>query len=76
MSALAARQLAAWEVIATDWDMDDNGRCAKCGKGIALLTDGTGTAYQYSYAQLLALTVLHLRNFHTDLDPDQAAQTL
>ena len=68
---LARSQLAAWEAIATDWDMTADGHCVQCGKGIALLTDQEGREYRYSYAQLLALTVLHLRNHHPDLDPDR-----
>jgi hypothetical protein len=77
-----ADQLAAWEKLAEDWPVshdaqytspasDRSYRCAACGKGIALAFDTQGARYLYTDAQWLALTVLHLRNHHADLDPDK-----
>ena len=70
----ALMQLAAWEAIATGWEwrLSDDGRVAlcECGRGIALICDEQRNLYRYSDAQWLALTVLHLRNHHADLDPN------
>ena len=75
MSTLAERQLAAWEAIAEGWplpiDPDGVGRCGRCGKGVLLWTDDQARPYRYTHEQVLALTVLHLRNHHVDLDPDK-----
>ena len=79
MSTLAERQLAAWQAIAARWDWSPRGpvaRCNACGKSIALTRDSQDRPYMYSDDQWLALVVLHLRNFHPDLDPDKPAQTL
>ena len=79
MPTLAERQLAAWVMIAADWPtvIDERVvRCQACGGGIRLLKDVTGVMYQFDPAQVLALTVLHLRNHHPDLDPDKPVQTL
>lgn len=74
MSELAAAQLAAWEAIADDWPEYADGegvrRCVECGLGIYLELDSSGRMFQYTHAQVLSLTVLHLRNHHADLDPD------
>jgi hypothetical protein len=75
MGTLAERQLAAWEAIAEDWPAVIDGRvvrCAECGMGIRLLTDIAGVMFTFTHEQMLALTVLHLRNFHPGLDPDPA----
>ena len=73
-------QRAAWEAIADGWASDDDlttvRRCRECGQGIYLLTSVTGKTYSYTHVDILALTVLHLRNFHPGLDPDKPAQTL
>ena len=78
--SLADRQLAAWELLAEGWGQDPDLttllRCKACGLGVRLLTDKAGEPYRYTAEQVTALTVLHLRNHHPDLDPDQAAQTL
>lgn len=74
MSTLAERQLAAWQAVAAGWGWRLDGQCARCtacGKSIALVYDGQDRPYVYTDDQWLALTVLHLRNFHPDLDPDQ-----
>lgn len=74
MSTLAERQLAAWERLAEDWPVsvsDRAHRCGDCGKGIALSTDEQGHRYLYTETQWMAMVVLHLRNHHADLDPDQ-----
>ena len=71
-----AEQLAAWMRLAEGWEssVDAEGirRCCACGKGIMLETDSSGRAFRYTPDQILALTVLHLRNHHADLDPDKA----
>jgi len=73
MRTVAERQLAAWQAIAADWPapVDDEGvgRCERCGKGILLWTDPQARPFRWSREEVLALTVLHLRNHHTDLDP-------
>lgn len=74
MPTLAERQLAAWEAIAESWPArtDDHVRaCGRCGKGIFLELDNSGKRFLYTHEQALALTVLHLRNHHADLDPDR-----
>ena len=81
ISPVAAAQLAAWEKLAVDWTFVEGIdsefptvkmlRCASCFGGIYRLTDDTGTAYQYSPEQQLALTVAHLRQSHLELDPDR-----
>ena len=76
---LGDRQLAAWEAIARGWKMEIDGRvvrCMACGRGIRLLKDVTGRMYLFGEDEVLALTVLHLRNHHPGLDPDKPAQTL
>lgn len=70
-----ARQLAAWTDLAFGWPCQDSGDgrvklCKECGRGIYLLTDEQGKAYEYTLEQVLALAVLHLRNHHADLDPN------
>lgn len=71
----AVSQLAAWEAIAEGWASHDDlttvRRCLACGQGIWLLTDVSGRGYAFTHEQILAQTVLHLRNFHPDLDPDR-----
>lgn len=69
---LAAHQLAAWMQLAADWPSEvaeGVRRCTGCGKGIMLLTDSGGRLFLYTEAEKNALTVLHLRNHHADLDP-------
>jgi hypothetical protein len=39
---------------------------------VAVLTDNFERRYLYTHAEVLALRVLHLRNFHPWLDPDPA----
>lgn len=78
MSAgLAAAYLAAWMRIAANWPakVDSEGvrRCTECGKGIMLVTDTSGRPYCYTPDQVDALTVLHLRSHHADLDPNKAS---
>jgi hypothetical protein len=86
LSYVAVNQLAAWEKLAEDLpvshdaqydrarassERDRSYRCGDCGKGIALAIDEQGAHYRYTHEQWLALVVLHLRNFHEDLDPDK-----
>ena len=79
VGALARMQLAAWETIADGWPVSLDSRageqavwrCGNCGNGVALATDSTGTAYQYTAIQWQAMIVLHLRNAHPALDPDK-----
>lgn len=74
LAPLAAAQLAAWEKIAADWECREEGRvlrCAACGTGIMLTADGAGRPYRWTGEQALAMTVLHLRARHPDLDPDK-----
>ena len=80
MSRPSDRQLAAWEAIAEGWQSHDDHttvrRCLVCGLGIYLLTDVSGRSYLFTREQIMAQTVLHLRNYHADLDPDRPVQTL
>lgn len=84
MSTLAERQLAAWQAIARDWPtrLRPDQRwpsvveCTACHKGILLATDEAGHVYQYSEDTQLALVVHHLRNFHSELDPDRPPPAL
>lgn len=73
MRGIAETQLAAWTDLARDWpahiDSDGVSRCGRCGKGIMLWVDSSGAVFRYTVDQALALTVLHLRNHHADLDP-------
>jgi hypothetical protein len=73
LAPLAQSQLAAWEKLAADWPaaIDGEGvhRCGKCGKGILLWTDSYARLFRYTHEQVLALIVLHLRNFHAELGP-------
>ena len=74
LAPLALNQLAAWEKIAEDWPVSREVatyRCGDCGGPVCLAVDGAKRPYRYTHEQFLALTVLHLRNHHTDLDPDQ-----
>lgn len=80
LSVVAAGQLAAWEKLAEDWPVSHDAghnqqdrayRCGDCGKGVALAVDDHGHRYLYTETQWMALVVLHLRNHHADLDPDQ-----
>lgn len=76
---LGDRQLAAWQAIARDWEWRGWGRlalCDVCEKSIALICDSQDRPYAYSDDQWLALIVLHLRNHHPDLDPDQPLKPL
>ena len=74
LAPLAAAQLAAWEQLATGWECREEAgvlRCADCDAGIMLLADAAGRPYQWTAEQALAMTVLHLRARHPDLDPDK-----
>jgi hypothetical protein len=67
-------QLAAWQQIAVRWPLTLSGRarvCQACGKGVMLAADEHGAPYRYTPAEVTAHVVLHLRNHHADLDPDQ-----
>ena len=73
LGAIAEQQLAAWERLAGDLDTDEDPpvlRCGICERGIAVLFDGAARRYLYTGEQMLALKVLHLRNFHPGLGPD------
>lgn len=74
MRGIAETQLAAWRRIADTWPywvIDGVRRCEKCGTGIMLEIDSSGRKFAYSADEIAALTVLHLRNHHPDLDPDK-----
>ena len=84
LAPVAERQLAAWEAIARDWPLYEDGdceRCASCHQNVIAVTDvlapveeGTSrrpAAYAYTDEQRLALVVAHLRQAHMDLDPDR-----
>ena len=77
---LGDAQLAAWQEIAETWpvalDEDGIGRCSACGKGVILWLDPNGHPFLYTHEQVMAQTVLHLRNHHPDLDPDRPPQPL
>ena len=64
----------AWQQIAADWQSRDALQtirvCNDCSKGIYLVTDQTGIPYVYEPDEILAMTVLHLRNHHIELNPD------
>ncbi len=74
IAPVAAGQLAAWEKIAEDWPLavDEEGvaRCKACGQGVILWLDEHHRPYRYTRDEVMALTVLHLRNHHPELDPD------
>lgn len=73
LGPVARSQLAAWEDMALAWTLYKGlltDRCASCDKGVILRVDGYGRPYRYTRDQELALIVLHLRNFHADLDPN------
>lgn len=76
LAPVAVAQLAAWEKLAETWqakialDEEGVGRCGDCGKGVLVWIDRRGKPYRYTHEQVLALTVLHLRNHHADLDPN------
>ena len=75
MPSLADRQLAAWQALAEDWETYADGRvrrCTACSASVYLITDAAGRPFQYGPDGLLALTVLHLRACHADMDPDKA----
>lgn len=82
IAPLAVSQLAAWEKLAEEWqdrillDEEGVGRCDECGKGVILWLDRNMLPYRYTHEQVIAQTVLHLRNHHPGLDPDKPAQTL
>ena len=68
----AAAELAAWEALAADWPVYQEGpcaRCASCHMCVIRTHDGQGTAYAYSDANRLALAVAHLRQAHQNLAP-------
>ena len=74
LGPLALAQLAAWQQIASMWECRQDGpilRCADCDAGIMLTADGAGRPYRWTGEQALAMTVLHLRARHPDLDPDK-----
>lgn len=74
MHPVAERQLAAWEALAEDWETQEDLpvlRCAVCQRGILMLRDPMGGVYRYTHEQVLALKVLHLRNFHPGQDPNK-----
>lgn len=79
MSTLAERQLAAWQQIAESWDLEETPtvlRCAACHKSVLLLRDRHKHRFMYTPGERLALIVLHLRNFHSELDPDRPLPAL
>jgi hypothetical protein len=74
LSTVAAGQLAAWEELARDWPVyadEPCMRCVSCHVAVYRTHDDTDTAYVYAPEETLALTVAHLRQAHTDLDPDR-----
>lgn len=76
LGALALRQLAAWQEIASALLLDEvpevHARCtlSGCSQSVAVLERG-GKRYQYTDDELLALKVAHLRQAHIELDPDR-----
>ena len=74
LGRMATDQLAAWERLADGWAVEAAGRrleCGACHGSILLLTDRHGAEYQYTPDEHRALVVLHLRNFHSHLNPDK-----
>ena len=69
----ATTQLAAWQELAKDWpislDEEGVGRCDRCGHGVILWLDKNRVPYRYTDEQVRSLIVLHLRDYHADLDP-------
>lgn len=74
LSGLAQSQLAAWQALAATWETYADGRvmrCRACSASVYLITDAAGRPFAYGDGGTLALTVLHLRAIHTDIDPDK-----
>jgi hypothetical protein len=85
LSQAAERELAAWEGFAARTATKEIPviilRCEQlmmtgypCGRSIAVLTDNYEVPIEYTDGQVLAFKVLHLRNFHPDLDPNKPGQ--
>ena len=72
LAPVARDQLAAWQDIAQARGVHLDGRVwrCSCGKGVYLDTDELGRTYVYTPEEKMAAMVLHLRNHHTDLNPD------
>ena len=68
-------QLAAWQGIAESWpvylDENEHFRCQKCNVTIWRLSDDNGQGYIYTPEELLALKVAHIRQSHSELDPNK-----
>jgi hypothetical protein len=73
VSALALRQLAAWEHLAEKWPVytAEAGyiRCAHDDLTVWRAEDNQGNHYTITDDEILALRVAHLRNHHQNLDP-------
>jgi hypothetical protein len=71
IAPLAVKQLAAWEAIAAHWrtEVDDSGylRCGECVQAIVRKTDDHGTHYELSAPEILAMTVAHIRQAHSEV---------
>ena len=69
---IALQQLAEWEAIALTWytEVTDDGylRCGACTQAIVRKTDRHGTHYQLSAPEILALTVAHIRQAHSEVN--------
>jgi hypothetical protein len=74
LAPLATSQLAAWQDIADDWPLHVDGwheRCTECGQSVLRLFDHHAVPYRYTPAQRRMLIVAHLRQAHTEMDPDR-----
>jgi hypothetical protein len=70
IAQVALDQLAEWNAIAERWhyrETDNEVRCDYCGQNLWFVHDKHGVMYDYSREELLALTVAHIRQNHSEV---------
>lgn len=70
IAPIALEELEGWKAVAKGWETYTDGRCNRCKEchqNIWFTTDLQRTPYTYDPAEILALTVAHLRQCHPEI---------
>lgn len=71
IAPIALEQLEGWRAVAEGWETYSDGRsnrCKECHQNIWFSRDPQGHEYTYTYHEVLALKVAHLRQCHAEIE--------
>jgi hypothetical protein len=70
IAPIALAELESWRVVAIAWETYTDGRCNRCHEchqNIWFSKDPVGREFHYSYEEIIAVTVAHLRQCHEEI---------